>query len=90
MRNPRIVAGIVVVLAFVGYLLWATVSSQAAECHVCMAFRGGRNCATASAADTVEAARSARGTACGPIAQGMDASIACTNSVPLTQECRKR
>jgi hypothetical protein len=90
MRNPRVMAGIVIALAFIGYLLWATIASQAAECHVCMSFRGGRNCATASAATPTEAARSARTTACGTLAQGMDASIACGNSPPLTQECRKR
>jgi hypothetical protein len=90
MRNSRLWLGVVVAVAFVGYLLWSTLAAQAAECHVCVAFAGGRNCATASAASPTEAARQAQTTACGPLAGGMNDKIACDNAPPATRECQKK
>lgn len=79
-----------IVLAFFGYLLWSTLAAQATECRVCVAYHGGRNCATASASSAKEATRSAQTTACGTLAQGMNESIACQNTPPLTPECTTR
>ena len=81
---------ILVILAFVAFLAWTTVSAQKVECHVCVEFANGRNCATASAADEKSAVQGAQTTACGPLANGMDATIACGNTVPVTRECRPR
>ena len=79
-----------VVLAFVAFLAWTTVSAQKAECHVCVEFAKGRNCATASGADERSAAQGAQTTACGPLANGMDATIACENIPPTIRQCRSR
>lgn len=76
------------ILAFLAFLAWTTVSSQKVECQVCVEFANGRNCATASAADEKSAAENAQTTACGPLASGMDATIACGNAVPVTRQCR--
>lgn len=81
---------IVVILAFVAFLAWTTASAQKVECQVCVEFGNGRNCATASAADEKSAVQGAQTTACGPLAAGMDATIACGNTVPVTRECRPR
>jgi hypothetical protein len=78
------------VLAFIAFLLWTTVSAQKVECVVCVEFGSGRNCATATAADEGEAAQSAQTTACGPIASGMNESIACGNRPPASRQCRTR
>ena len=51
-------------------------------------FQGRSNQATASGATPDEAERQARTTACGPIAHGMDETIACTNRPPVRRECR--
>jgi hypothetical protein len=77
-------------LGFVAFLLWTTLSAQKVECQMCVEFANGRNCATASAATESEAARSAQATACGVLAKGMDASIACANTPPTTRQCRVR
>jgi hypothetical protein len=53
-----------------------------------MDFRGRTNSATASAATEEEALRNARSTACGPIAAGMDETIACGNTPPAKKECK--
>jgi len=75
------------VLGFVAFLAWSTVSAQKVECRVCVEFANGRNCATASGADEKTAGQSAQTTACGPLAAGMDATIACGNIVPVIRQC---
>jgi len=89
MRNKRRLIGIAVVIGFFGYLLWSTLASQRAECRVCVAFKGGRNCATASAASEKDAKRNAQTTACGVLVAGMNDAIACGNVVPEQVECGK-
>ena len=81
---------IVALVAFGALLLFNTLSAQKVECEVCVEFNGGRNCATASHETEAEARRSAQGTACGTLAQGMDQSIACDRIVPLSSQCRTR
>lgn len=81
---------IAAVMAFVAFLTWSTLSAQRAECEVCVEFGGGRNCASASHEDEDEAARSAQTTACGPLAKGMNAAIACDNRPPVSRQCRTR
>ena len=76
-----------VIVAFVAFLAWSTVSAQKVECEVCIEFGGGRNCATATAVSEDEAAQSAQTTACGPLARGMDASIACGNRPAASRRC---
>jgi hypothetical protein len=88
MRNKRALVGVVIVLAFFGYLLWSTLASQRSECRVCVAYKGGRNCATASAASRSEATRNAQTTACGVLVSGMNDAIACGNEVPEGVECK--
>ena len=82
--------GVVAVLALVAFFAWRTLASQRAECEVCVAFRGQRNCASASAPSPAEARESAQSTACGVLARDMDASIACGRTVPATVRCRGR
>ncbi len=90
MRSYRLIAGVVLGLAFVGYLLWSTLAAQAAECHVCVAFGPGRNCATASAITDKDALRSAQSTACGTLAHGMNDAIACENRPAVSEECKDK
>jgi len=81
---------LLVVLGFVAFLLWTTLSAQKVECQICVEFGGGRNCATATASDEEGAARSAQTTACGVLAKGMSATIACSNTPPVSRRCRVR
>lgn len=79
---------LLVVLAFAGFLLWSTLTSQQVECTVTVAFGNARNTATASAASESDALREAQTAACGPLAQGMNESIACSRIPPVSQACR--
>ena len=89
MTRGRIVA-LLALAILVGILVWSTLSAQRVQCRACVEFGGHRNCATATAASQPEAARSAQNTACGPLARGMDESIACTNRKPVALECAGR
>lgn len=87
---PRKALVFLALLAFVAFLLWTTLSAQKTECQVCVNFGNERNCATATAASESEAARSAQTTACGVLARGMTASIACANAPPVVRQCHVR
>lgn len=84
------VVTIVAIVAFVGLLLFNTLSAQKATCEVCVEFNGQRNCATASHESQSEAAHSAQMTACGPLTNGMDDQIACGRRPPVTTQCRTK
>jgi hypothetical protein len=77
-----------VVLAFAAFLLWSTLTSQRVECTVTVAYGGAEKSGTASAASQADAMREAQTAACGPIAQGMNESIACGRTPPVTSRCR--
>lgn len=90
MNASRRILVVLAILAFVAFLAWSTLSAQKVECEVCVEFGNGRNCATATAATEREAAQSAQTTACGPLASGMTASIACGNKPPQRRQCHGR
>jgi hypothetical protein len=79
---------LLVLLAFAGFLLWSTLSSQRVECSVTVDFRGRQNNGTASAASEQDATREAQTAACGPLANGMNESIACGRIPPISRRCR--
>jgi hypothetical protein len=80
---------VLVLLAFGGFLLWSTLSSQREECTVTVAFNNAQNTATASASSQADATREAQTAACGPVARGMNESIACSRIPPISRQCRR-
>ncbi|HEX7338061.1 MAG TPA: hypothetical protein VF252_12720 [Gemmatimonadales bacterium] len=88
MTNRGRVLTLLVVLAFAGFLLWSTIASQRVECTVTVAFNNTRNTATASASSEADATREAQTTACGPLINGMNESIACSRIPPVSRQCR--
>ena len=79
---------ILVVLAFFAFLLYSTLTSQRYECTVTVEFQGSQRTATASGATEDAAAQQAQTAACGPMARGMDESIACSRRQPVKRQCR--
>jgi hypothetical protein len=77
-------------VAFAALLLFNTLSAQKVECTVCVEFNGHRNCATASHANEEDARRAAQATACGPVTNGMNESIACGKIVPASAQCKTK
>jgi ABC-type nickel/cobalt efflux system permease component RcnA len=82
------VLSLLLLLAFAGFLLWSTLSSQRVECSVTVEFQGRQNNGTASAASEHDATREAQTAACGPLAKGMNESIACSRIPPIRRHCR--
>jgi hypothetical protein len=82
--------GLIVAAIFASFLLWSTLSAQRVDCEACVDFGGGRNCAKASGTSEAEALRTAVSTACGPLTQGMNESIACQNRPPVVRRCSTR
>jgi len=87
-RSTLITIG--VVLAIAALFFYMTTAKASQECTVCMEFRGQRNCATAVGPTEQQAHEGAQTTACGPIASGMDQTIACGRTPPLSVQCRTR
>jgi hypothetical protein len=75
MARPGKLLTLLAVLAFAGLLLYSTLSSQRVECTVTVAFEA-------------DASREAQTTACGPLVQGMNESIACGRIPPISRQCR--
>jgi hypothetical protein len=89
LTRPGRVLTVLAVLAFAGYLLWSTLSSQQVECSVTVAFAGAEGRGSASAASEEDARREAQVAACGPLTGSMDERIACSRIPPATRECRQ-
>jgi len=81
---------IAVVAAVIALFFYMTTAHANQECAVCVEFQGRSNCATAAAATAAEATETAHSTACGPVARGMNETIACGNRAPVSVKCRSR
>ena len=79
---------LLLLIGFVAFLLWSTLSSQRVECAVAVEFQGQSGSATASGASEEAAAREAQTAACGPIARSMNDVIACSRLRPVSRTCR--
>jgi hypothetical protein len=81
---------LIVVVAIAGLFFYMTTARASTTCEVCMSFAGRGNCATAVGPTEEDAREGAQTTACGPIASGMDQSIACGRTEPVSVRCRTR
>ena len=81
------IAAIAAVLALFFFMTTARANQ---ECNVCVEFQGRSNCATALGSTVGEATETAHRTACGPLARGMNESIACDNRAPVSVQCRAK
>lgn len=79
---------IAAVAAVVALFFFMTTANAKQECNVCMEFQGRSNCATALGSSVSEATETAHRTACGPLARGMNESIACDNRAPVSVQCK--
>lgn len=75
-----IIAAGVVVLLFI--LIRSTMQATNAQYEVCMAFKGGSHCASASGASQSVAIRSAQEIDCQMLASGRDETMVCLDTQP--------
>jgi hypothetical protein len=88
MTNRGKLVTLIALLAFAAILLWSTLTSQHVECAVTVSFAGGEGSASASGATEADALREAQTAACGPLARGMNESVACSRVPPIRRQCR--
>ena len=79
---------LLVLIGFVAFLLWSTLSSQRVECAVAVEFQGRSDSARASGGSEEDAAREAQTAACGPITGSMNDRVACSRVQPVRRTCR--
>ena len=89
MRSKRLLV-VAAVLGVLALFFFMTTAGAKQTCRVCVEFHGRANCATAVGRDTRAATPTTQNTACGPLVQGMDQTIACGNTQPSVAECRPR
>ena len=89
MKRSRLIT-FAVVAAVIALFFYMTTARATEECNVCMEFQGRSNCAAAAGRTAAEATETAHSTACGPLASGMDQTIACQNRAPVSVQCRGR
>lgn len=76
-----IAIGVVVLLAI---LIRSTMQATHAEYEVCMAFKGGSHCASATGTSQNEAIRSAEEIDCQMLANGRDETMVCLDTQPAS------
>jgi hypothetical protein len=76
-----IAIGVVVLL---GILIRSTLQATHAEYEVCMAFRGGSHCSSASGATQKDAIRSAQEIDCQMLARDRDETMVCLDTEPAS------
>jgi hypothetical protein len=84
------VVTLVVIAAIAGLAVYSTTSQAGHRCQVCVTFKGHGNCATAAGKTEQDAKEGAQTTACGPLASGMDESIACGRVQADSVQCSTR
>ncbi|HEY2018955.1 MAG TPA: hypothetical protein VGH38_35865 [Bryobacteraceae bacterium] len=73
---------IVFVLLVIGYVVYSSFGGHRARCRVCMVFKGGRDCRTASADTRQEALRTAVTNACAQLSGGVTETNQCETTPP--------
>jgi len=89
MKRSRLITVVVIALVIALFFYMSTARANE-ECRVCVEFQGRSNCATAAGRTAAEATQTAHSTACGPVARGMNETIACGNREPVSVQCTHR
>lgn len=76
-----------VIAAIIALFFYMSTARATQECTVCVEFQGRSNCAAAAGRTVAEATETAHHTACGPVASGMNETIACGNRAPVSVQC---
>ncbi|MGH9714295.1 MAG: hypothetical protein ACRD5M_13440 [Candidatus Acidiferrales bacterium] len=69
-------------IALIGTLLYSSLQQTHLRYEVCVSFKGGMHCASATGATSTEAIRAAQDIDCQFLANGRDENMVCTDSPP--------
>jgi len=76
-----------IVLSIMAYIVVGSMARVEKQCEVCIEFNGVRRCAKGAGANEQEAKQGAQTAACGVMANGMDETIRCQNTQPVSATC---
>lgn len=82
--NKTVVIGVVFVVALLAYLIYSSMNIAHYRVEVCVAYKGGTQCRTASADTREHALRSAQGNACGLLVSGVTETMQCEHAEPTS------
>lgn len=82
--NKTVMIGVAFVVAVVAFLIYSSMHIAQYRVEVCVAFRGGNQCRTASADTKDHALRSAQSNACALLASGVTETMQCEQSNPAS------
>lgn len=71
-------------VALVGVLTYSSFEQMRERYEVCVAFKGGTHCATASGSNYIQAVRSAQEIDCQLLANGRDENMVCLGTQPTS------
>src|SRR5258708_34535852 len=89
MKRSRVIT-LALVVAVIALFFYMSTARANQERRVCVEFQGQSNCAPAAGSTAAEATQTAHTTACGPVAHGMNETIACGNRAPVSVQCDRR
>jgi len=88
--SRRAAAAIVIAMVLLmGYVVYGSMARVEYACELCVEFNGQRECRRGAGATEKEAEQAATMSACGTMAHGMDESIRCQNTRPVTRQCQR-
>jgi len=82
--NKTVTIGIVFVLVVIAFLVYSSMHIAKYRVEVCVAFRGGNQCRTASADTQDHALRSAKSNACALLVSGVTDTMQCEGQEPVS------
>ena len=83
----RTAIGVAIGILFIGAVIWSAFSESAAQCEICMDFKGRSACSIASAADVTQAEAQAKSGACSQVTGGVTDVLACSAILPSSRRC---
>lgn len=87
MKARAIIVIVLALAAFMGVVVWSTLSAAEVECEVCLTFNGQEVCRLGRGPTETEALQAAQESACGGNAPGMAELIACRARIPDRAQC---
>lgn len=87
MKPTLVLSILLVIVAFMGVVVWSTLQASEVECEVCLVFEGTEVCRMGRGPTEAEALAAAQQSTCGGNAVGMAESIACLARTPNRASC---
>ena len=84
----RTAISVAIGILFVGAVIWSAVSESAAQCEICVEYKGRQACSTASAADLELAESQAKSGACAQVTGGVTETLECAAIQPSARRCQ--